>query len=81
MGKGLQPEVIILRIGERPGLGRAVSLRASMASHPHAGDTDADHRMVTPLCAGSDADLRAGAAYLLTLAQPMRRYQVGGAPL
>jgi ethanolamine ammonia-lyase small subunit len=67
IGQRLQPKVIILRIGEWPGLGRAASRRASMASPPHAGHTDADHRMVSHLCANGNTDPRAGAACILAL--------------
>ena len=73
MGKRRQPELIIVRIGERPGLGPAASRRASMASHPQAGDTDADHGRVSHLCANGATDPRTGAVCILALAQPMRR--------
>jgi ethanolamine ammonia-lyase small subunit len=81
MGKRLQPELIILLIGERPGLGPAASLSASMTSRPQAGDTDADHGRVSHLCANGDTDPRAGAVCILALAQQMRRYQISGAQL
>jgi ethanolamine ammonia-lyase small subunit len=68
IGQRRQPEVIILRIGEWTGLGRAAVRRASMASRPHAGHTDAAHGMMSNLCANSDTDPRAGAASILTLA-------------
>ena len=64
MGQRRQPELIIVRIGERPGLGPAASQRASMASRPQAGDTDADHGRVSHLCANGDTDPR-GAACIL----------------
>jgi ethanolamine ammonia-lyase small subunit len=70
-----------VRIGERPGLGPAASQRASMASRPQAGDTDADHGRVSHLCANGDTDPRTGAACILALAQQMRRYQISGAQL
>ena len=78
-GEGQQPEVIIWRIRERPGLGRAASRSASMASRPQAGDTDADHGMVSHLCGNGDIDPRASAACILALAQQMKRYQISGA--
>ena len=81
MGKRRQPELIIVRIGERPGLGPAASQRASMASRPQAGDTDADHGRVSHLCANGATDPRTGAACILALVQQMRRYQISGAQL
>ena len=56
MDKGRHPEVIIVLIGERPGLGHAASRSASMASRPQAGDTDAAHGRVSNLCANGDTD-------------------------
>ena len=77
-GEGQQPEVIIWRIRERPGLGRAASRSAPMASRPQAGDTDADHGMVSHLCANGDIDPRASAACILALAQPRCAVAGGG---
>ena len=51
IGEVLKPEVIILLIGERPGLGRAASLSAYMAYRPTAGDTDADRDVVSNIFA------------------------------
>ena len=69
MGKGPQPEVIILLIGERPGLGRAASLSAYMAYRPTAGDTDADRDVVSNIYANGGTDPLAGAAYIIALAE------------
>jgi ethanolamine ammonia-lyase small subunit len=68
IGQRRQPEVLILRIGEWTGLGRAAVRHASMASRPHAGHTDAAHGMMSNLCANGDTDPRAGAASILALA-------------
>ena len=79
--RGLKPEVIILLIGERPGLGRAASLSAYMAYRPTAGDTDADRDVVSNIFANGGTDPLAGAACIIALAQQMMRYQVSGMKL
>jgi ethanolamine ammonia-lyase small subunit len=56
IGEVLKPEVIILLIGERPGLGRAASLSAYMAYRPTAGDTDADRDVVSNIYANGGTD-------------------------
>jgi ethanolamine ammonia-lyase small subunit len=81
IGEVLKPEVIILLIGERPGLGRAASLRAYMAYRPTAGDTDADRDVVSNIYANGGTDPLAGAAYIIALAQQMMRYQGSGMKL
>jgi len=40
VGELLQPKVVVLLIGERPGLATAESLSAYMAYQPRAGDND-----------------------------------------
>jgi ethanolamine ammonia-lyase small subunit len=67
-GEVLKPDVIILLIGESPGLGRAASLSAYMAYRPTAGDTDADRGMVCNLFANGGPDPLAGAACIIALA-------------
>jgi ethanolamine ammonia-lyase small subunit len=47
IGDLLSPRVIILLIGERPGLATAESLSAYMAYAPHPGQTDADRNLVS----------------------------------
>ena len=47
IGLLLSPQVILLLIGERPGLATAVSLSAYMAFRPHSGHTDADRNVVS----------------------------------
>jgi ethanolamine ammonia-lyase small subunit len=81
IGEVLKPEVIILLIGERPGLGRAASLSAYMAYRPTAGDTDADRDVVSNIFASGGTDPLAGAACIIALAQQMMRYQVSGVKL
>jgi ethanolamine ammonia-lyase small subunit len=47
IGDLLSPRVIVLLIGERPGLATAESLSAYMAYCPHSGNTDADRNLVS----------------------------------
>jgi ethanolamine ammonia-lyase small subunit len=47
IGDLLAPRVIVLLIGERPGLATAASLSAYMAYCPRPGHTDADRNLVS----------------------------------
>ena len=47
IGDILSPRVIVLLIGERPGLATAESLSAYMAYSPRSGNTDADRNLVS----------------------------------
>jgi ethanolamine ammonia-lyase small subunit len=81
IGEVLKPDVVILLIGERPGLGRAASLSAYMAYHPKAGDTDADRDVVSNIFSNGGTDPLAGATSILQLAQKMMQYQASGVKL
>ena len=47
IGDLLSPRVVVLLIGERPGLATAESLSAYMAYTPRSGNTDADRNLVS----------------------------------
>jgi ethanolamine ammonia-lyase small subunit len=47
VGDLLAPGVLVLLIGERPGLATAESLSAYLAYHPRTGHTDADRNLVS----------------------------------
>jgi ethanolamine ammonia-lyase small subunit len=47
IGELLSPRVIVLLIGERPGLATAESLSAYMAYSPRSGHTDADRNLIS----------------------------------
>lgn len=47
VGELLTPQVVVLLIGERPGLATAESLSAYMAFRPRAGDTDACRNLIS----------------------------------
>jgi ethanolamine ammonia-lyase small subunit len=81
IGEVLQPDVVILLIGERPGLGRAASLSAYMAYRPKAGDTDADRDVVSNIFANGGTDPLTGVACIIELAQKMMQYQASGVKL
>lgn len=71
VGEALDPGVVVLLVGERPGLATADSLSAYMAFRPRPGATDADRNLVSNIHAGgvSSAD---AARRILALAEEMR---------
>ena len=73
--------VVVLLIGERPGLATAESLSAYMAYRPKAGDTDADRDVVSNIFAHGGTDPLAGAASIMQLVQKMMQYQSSGVKL
>jgi len=81
IGEALKPDVVILLIGERPGLGRAESLSAYMAYRPKAGDTDADRDVVCNIFNSGGTNPLEGAAYTIQIAQKMIKHQASGVKL
>lgn len=81
IGELLQPEVLILLIGERPGLGRADSMSAYMAYRPKPGDTDADRDVICNIFEGGGTNPLEAGAFVVQLAQKMRRHQASGVKL
>jgi len=81
IGDLLTPDVLILLIGERPGLGRAESMSAYMAYRPQHGDSDANRDVVCNIFeAGGTNPLEAG-AFIVQFAQKMRQHQASGVKL
>ena len=80
IGDLIKPDVLILLIGERPGLGRAESMSAYMAYQPKAGDTDADRDVICNIFDGGTNPLEAG-AYAIQLAQKMIKQKASGVKL
>lgn len=81
IGELLKPDVVILLIGERPGLGRAESLSAYMAYHPKTGDTDADRDVICNIFQNGGTNPLEGAAFAVQLAQKMMKNQASGVKL
>jgi ethanolamine ammonia-lyase small subunit len=81
IGELVQPEVLILLIGERPGLGRADSMSAYMAYRPKPGDTDADRDVICNIFDGGGANPLEAGAFVVQLAQKMRKHQASGVKL
>jgi ethanolamine ammonia-lyase small subunit len=81
IGDLIHPDVLILLIGERPGLGRAESMSAYMGFRPHAAHTDADRDVICNIYdAGGTNPLEAG-AYIVQVAEKMIQYQASGVKL
>jgi ethanolamine ammonia-lyase small subunit len=80
VGELLKPIVLVLLIGERPGLATAESLSAYMAYQPRAGHNDSHRNLISNIHArGVGAE--AAAARIIDLAQQMIRRQSSGVQL
>jgi len=72
IGGLLDPRVVLLLIGERPGLATAESLSAYMAYRPRAGHSDADRNLISNIHARGVTSTRAAARILNLAAQMMQ---------
>jgi ethanolamine ammonia-lyase small subunit len=77
VGELLDPSVVVLLIGERPGLATAESLSAYLAFHPRPGHTDAQRNLISNIHARG-VPPQAAAPRLLALAEKMRQMQTSG---
>ena len=77
IGDLLDPQIVVLLIGERPGLATAESLSAYMAFRPRAGHTDAQRNLISNIHARGVAP-PAAADRILALAEQMRAAQSSG---
>jgi ethanolamine ammonia-lyase small subunit len=81
IGELIKPDVVILLIGERPGLGRAESMSAYMGYKPKYGDTDADRDVVCNIFENGGTNPLEAGAFVVQLAQKMRKSQASGVKL
>jgi ethanolamine ammonia-lyase small subunit len=81
IGEMIKPDVVILLIGERPGLGRAESMSAYMGYKPKYGDTDADRDVVCNIFENGGTNPLEAGAFVVQLAQNMRKSQASGVKL
>lgn len=77
VGDLLGPAVVVLLIGERPGLATAESLSAYLAYRPKTGDTDAQRNLISNIHARG-VRVEEAAPRILALAEQMRRRQASG---
>jgi ethanolamine ammonia-lyase small subunit len=81
IGDLIKPEVLLLLIGERPGLGRAESMSIYMGYQPKSGDTDAERDVICNIFdRGGTNPLEAG-AYAVQFAKKMIQYKASGVKL
>lgn len=81
IGELIKPDVVILLIGERPGLGRAESMSAYMGYKPKYGDTDADRDVICNIFENGGTNPLEGGAFVVQIAQKMRKHQASGVKL
>ena len=81
VGELIKPDVVILLIGERPGLGRAESMSAYMGYKPKYGDTDADRDVVCNIFENGGTNPLEAGAFVVQLSQNMRKSQASGVKL
>ncbi len=77
VGELLRPEVVVLLIGERPGLATAESLSAYMAYRPRRGDNDARRNLISNIHSRG-VPVEEAARRIVNLAEQMRAQQASG---
>lgn len=80
VGDLLRPRVVVLLIGERPGLATAESLSAYMAYLPKAKDVDANRNLISNIHARG-VSVEVAAMRIVNLAEQMMRRQLSGVEL
>lgn len=78
IGDIVSPKVLILLIGERPGLGRADAMSAYMGFRPRAGHTDADRDVICNIYDGGGINPLEAGAYVVQLALRMMAAEASG---
>jgi ethanolamine ammonia-lyase small subunit len=77
LGELLQPKVVVLLIGERPGLATAESLSTYMSYQPRAGHNDSNRNLISNIHARGVSP-EAAASRIIDLAEQMMRRQTSG---
>src|SRR5262245_53533053 len=77
VGELLDPSVVVLLIGERPGLATAESLSAYLAHRPGPGHTDAQRNLISNAHARG-VSVEDAARRIVALAEKMRQMQLSG---
>jgi len=80
IGELLKPQVVILLIGERPGLASAESMSAYMAYQPSRSHSDANRNLISNIH-DRGLNARSGAARILNLSAHMMRLGISGCTL
>jgi len=80
VGEILKPKVIVLLIGERPGLVSAESMSAYLCYEPRKGTIEADRMVISNIHKGGIPPVEAG-AYLGTVIQKILKYEASGVTL
>ncbi|CAG9607644.1 ethanolamine ammonia-lyase subunit EutC [Pseudoneobacillus rhizosphaerae] len=80
VGELIQPKVVVLLIGERPGLVSAESLSAYLCYMPKKGTIEADRMVISNIHKGGIPPVEAG-AYLGTVIQKVLKYEASGVSL
>jgi ethanolamine ammonia-lyase small subunit len=80
VGELLKPKVIVLLIGERPGLATAESLSAYMAFQPRTGHSDAHRNLISNIHARG-VTTETAASRIIDLAEQMTHRQTSGVDL
>lgn len=81
IGEAIKPDVVILLIGERPGLGRAESMSTYLGYKPKYGDSDADRDVVCNIFENGGTNPLEAGAFVVQIAQKMRQHQASGVKL
>ncbi len=81
IGDIVNPEVIILLIGERPGLGRAESMSAYMGYKPKKGNNDADRDVICNIFENGGTNPLEAGAFIVQFARKMLQHQASGVKL
>lgn len=80
VGELLKPKVVVLLIGERPGLVSAESLSAYLCYEPRKGTIEADRMVISNIHKGGIPPAEAG-AFLGTVIQKILKYEASGVSL